>query len=72
MGACLSNPFQRVGIRGQVKEPPKQTETVVSSQSEPCGKRRDGIGHRAGVVIYLSQGLYDDWRDCIGLFAVGE
>jgi len=72
VGACLINPGRCVGVWGQLKEPPKQAETIMFTQSESSGERCNGIGDRAGVVIDLSEGLNDYWGDCVRLFAVGE
>ncbi len=51
----LIHPEVRVAVADQIEEPPKQSETVVTSESESMCMTGERIGEGPGIVIHRAK-----------------
>jgi hypothetical protein len=72
MSASLPHPLGCQGVADQIKQPAKESNTVLSPETELGGVRSEGVRNRAGVVVGAADSVGDDLRDRLGILTVGE
>ncbi len=68
----LIHPEVRVAVADQIEQPPEQSETVVTSESEPIRVDSERVGERAGIVIDRTKRVRDDVSHRLWILALVE
>jgi hypothetical protein len=70
--SSLRHPFGPLGIAGQIKQPPQESDAVLSPESKLRGVRRESVCNRAGVVEGAADCVGDDVSYRLEVFLVGK